>query len=579
MKRNVLLNALLCFSLVLALTAGLTGSASAQSYYFKVDSLKVDVIIQQNGTMSIDYTYVFTNTASGAAIEYVDIGTPTTQYTLSKITADINGKAISHIKKSSQISVGIEVGLGSNAIQPGKKGIVHVNIGEVKSVLFKYTGTDRPDYVSFNFMPNYFGSQYVTGSTDMTLTIRYPQGIQESEPVFYAPQGWPSGDVSPEVGVDENDRVYYTWHSASASSSGQYTFGGAFPARYVPADAVLEKPDAALFTSNDNSSFSFDFETLFGMGCCAIFPLFMIWSVYESVVGSRKRRMQYLPPKISVEGHGIKRGLTAVQAAVIMEQPVEKIFTMILFGVIKKNAVSVTTREPLTIEALVPMPTGLYPYETEFIQAMTTLDPKERKTALQKVFVGLISTTTEQMKGFSLKETVAYYKDIQARAWAQVESAGTPEVKSQKFDETLEWTMLDKNFDDRTRTVFTGGPVFIPTWWGRYDPVYRHSHPAPIMSYGPGASSSSSGSAGGGSFAMPNLPGSDFAAGVVNGITGFSAGVLGGDPGAFTSGITNVTNPIPVTRSSGRSGGGGGRSCACACACAGCACACAGGGR
>ena len=64
--------------------------------------------------------------------------------------------------------------------------------------------------------------------------------------------------------------------------------------------------------------------------------------------------MQYLPPKISIEGHGIKRGLTAVEAAIVMEQPMDKVLTMILFGVIKKSAASVKSREPLDVEVTEP---------------------------------------------------------------------------------------------------------------------------------------------------------------------------------------------------------------------------------
>jgi len=30
------------------------------------------------------------------------------------------------------------------------------------------------------------------------------------------------------------------------------------------------------------------------------------------------------PPKISIEGHGIKRGLTAVEAAILMEEPLDR---------------------------------------------------------------------------------------------------------------------------------------------------------------------------------------------------------------------------------------------------------------
>jgi len=54
------------------------------------------------------------------------------------------------------------------------------------------------------------------------------------------------------------------------------------------------------------------------------------------------------------------------------------------------------------------------------------------------------------------------------QAWAQVEAAQTPEVKSQAIDQNLEWTMLDHNYDQRSQRVFTG-PIFLPIWWGGYD--------------------------------------------------------------------------------------------------------------
>ena len=134
--------------------------------------------------------------------------------------------------------------------------------------------------------------------------------------------------------------------------------------------------------------------------------------------------------------------------------------------------------------------------------------------------------------------------------------------------------MLDKEYDDRTREVFRTGPVFIPTWWGRYDPTFNR----PSVASGP-AAPSQSGMPSGGQISLPTLPGGSFAASVVTGVQSFSSGVIGNITD-FTSSITNKTNPIPVSSpsrsSGGRSGGGG---CACACACAGCACACAGGGR
>ena len=180
------------------------------------------------------------------------------------------------------------------------------------------------------------------------------------------------------------------------------------------------------------------------------------------------------------------------------------------------------------------------------------------------------------MKGFSRRESRNYYKKITEAAWTQVEEADTPEVKSQTYDKVMEWTMLDNDYDDRTRRVFRTGPVFLPVWWHRYSPSPSVSSSGPAKVGMPTSRPTPGG------ISMPTLPGSDFAGSIVTGAQDFATGVIG-SVGAFTSGVTNKTNPIPKTSSSGgRSGGGfssGGSSCACACACAGCACACAGGGR
>jgi hypothetical protein len=249
-----------------------------------------------------------------------------------------------------------------------------------------------------------------------------------------------------------------------------------------------------------------------------------------------------------------------------MGEPLEIAMTMVLFGIIKKEAAEVVTRDPLQLKVADPLPEGLREYEKEFLAAFKESKEAARRKELQTMTVNLVKSVGEKMKGFSRKETLEYYKAINEKAWAQIAAAGTPEMQSQMFEEALEWTMLDKNYTDRARRTFTG-PIFIPTWWGRYDPVYRGSS----MPSGSGAAPVSMG----GSSGRASLPGADFAASVVVGTQNFASKVLGGN---FTEGVTKVTNPAPISTSSGgRSSGGSG--CACACACAGCACACAGGGR
>jgi hypothetical protein len=261
-----------------------------------------------------------------------------------------------------------------------------------------------------------------------------------------------------------------------------------------------------------------------------------------------------------------------------MEQPMDKVLTMILFGTIKKDVARITSRDPLKIETRQPLPEGLRSYEVDFLQAFQKDNKRARQNALQETMINLIKSVSQKMKGFSHKETVAYYRDIMEKSWKQVEAADTPEVKSQKFDENMEWTMLDRDYDRRTRDVFRTGPVFVPMWWGRYDPTYgRGAAPTP----GPAKTAAPIGgpAPAGGGRSLPTLPGGEFAASMVGGIQNFSSNVVG-NISDFTGKITGQTNPPPKPPASrGFKGGGGGGGCACACACAGCACACAGGGR
>ena len=300
---------------------------------------------------------------------------------------------------------------------------------------------------------------------------------------------------------------------------------------------------------------------------CGGLVWFFVFCGWVEATRAGKRKLQYLRRKISMEGHGIKRGRTGIEAAILLEQPLDKVMTMILFAVIKKGAAQVATRDPLELSIAATLPDDLRPYEQQFLAAFGEKDKNKRRNMLQDMTVDLVKSVQQKMKGFSRRETIAYYKDIMNKAWAQVEAADTPEVKSETYDKVMEWTMLDKDYDQRTREVFHSGPVFVPIWWGRYDPGFGGGTAAPASMPG-----------GGGGVSLPHLPGSDFAASMVNGVQNFSSSVIG-NVTDFPSLVTNKTNPAPVSPSSGggRSCGGGG--CACACACAGCACACAGGGR
>src|SRR5271157_115291 len=560
MKRRLAL--LLAFLLLIA-SATNAAAQSSSSYLFSVPKESVNVYWNADGTESLDYVFNFVNQPSAHPIDFVDVGMPNSNFDVSTVTADVGGQSVDVSQSDYQGSgSGFSIVMGSQTIQPGASGSVHVVVGSITGVL--YPDTSDNTYASGDFAPTYFGSQYVSGNTDMTMAFHLPPGVKTTEGRWHsAPSDFPS---QPQTALDSQGRVTYTWESPTANASSQYTFGASFPKSYVPDSAIVQ---TSIFDSLAGL-----FSGLSGLSTSALpfccFAFFFIGLPILSAIQGQRRKLQYIPPRIGIEGHGIKRGLTAVEAAILMDEPLDKVMTMILFGVIKKGAAEVTTRDPLELSFAQTQPANLNQYEIDFLKAFGQKDLSLRRRALQDMTVALVKSVSEKMKGFSRKETQDYYKNIMEQAWAQVESAQTPEIKGQAIDQNLEWTMLDHDYNSRSQRVFTG-PIFLPIWWGGYDPMYR-SAPMASTTAVPASMSVPSGGR------SSSLPGATFAASVVGGVQTFSSKVIG-NLSSFTSGVSNVTNPPPPPSTSSYRGGGGHGGCACACACAGCACACAGGGR
>lgn len=579
---------LVAFGLMLVLLAILPATPSnAQTYRFSLPTYEVEAYIEADGSLTLRYYMVFQNDPSASPIDFVDLGLPYANYNLGAIEATIDGQPMPEINDSAYVH-GAELALKNLAIQPGAQGTVIATVPGITDILFPYDQADRENYINFQFTPNFFDSSNDRSqNTEYRMTIILPPAVGADQGVYYNPRNWPGEDIS-ESALTQDNRVYYSWFTNNANVHTEYEFGAAFPASAIPAGVVADPDDYEEYTpTGDVSGFGGFFVNLLRSLPCIIGVLFFLGvGIFSRKVSQKQtsaRKLQYFPPKLAVDGKGIRRGLTAVEAGILLEEPLDKILTMVLFGLLKKEAITVLEKEPLSIKANEPLPEGLYEYETNFIKAFSETGKDKQRRSLQAMLIQLVDVVQDKMKGFSPTETKDYYTDITRRAWLAVEGAQTPEIKSAQFDHTLEWTMLDDQFNNRTQQTFVNTPVFVPRWWHLYNPGFSAS---PAVGGSSGLASPVASVSGGGgskpSISMPNIPGSDFAASIINGATAVSAGVVG-DLTGFTGAVTNRTNPIPVSRpssgSSGFRGGGGGHSCACACACAGCACACAGGGR
>jgi hypothetical protein len=581
--------------LVILAVVFLAAPAVAQ-YSFELPRMEATVAVNRDGTCDLYYAITFVNLSWAQPIDIVDIGMPRDTYDLETAAAWITPPVaadsldyrdpdavhaytqscttqdtlipLSGIYTSEYVDPGVEVHLDPYIYE----GELATLVFQIKLYHLVYPDSEKEDYASVEFAPTWYGSEYVQGTEDLTLKIVFPPGVTPEETVYHRRKF----DFTGALGEGENQQLVFVWHDPAAPTGSQLeNVGVSFPRKYLDEDAVYEPSAIEEFFKGVWGFIVGIFNTL---GWCLVPIAFFVLSALFSFAGRRRRRLKYLPPTASVEGVGIKRGLTAVEAGIVLELKLDRVLNLIIFGLLKKGRLEVTGRDPLRLKALPAAqslgadagPAKLRPYEVEFLAAIDDVGSLKR-AEVRKAFINLINAVNKKMKGFSRRETRDYYRSIIAKAWKQVEEAGDDNLKLENWDRDLEWVMMDEDFDDRTRRVFDDVVVvYTPHWWGRY---YGGGYAGAPSAGGTG------GTPGGAPDRLPTLPGSRFANEVTEGATGFAGSILG-DVGSFTGGVTSVTNPVPVSTSSGRwSGGGGGGGCACACACAGCACACAGGGR
>ncbi|MHB8900204.1 MAG: hypothetical protein ACYC6Y_15755 [Thermoguttaceae bacterium] len=602
------------------------GSPSAgQDYAFAVPELQMHALIQPDASARLIYDISFENLAGAHPIDIVDIGVPHENYSLDHVRASIGGRQLSDFRPSQYVHPGFEVHLGAGTIEPGRSGTLHVEFVMPDMV---YQDTTRHDLASFRVTPTWFGSQYVQGLTAIQIAVHLPKEIGRDEILH---QGEPFTRV-----VETADGFSAVWQLEGQRLDGPHMVAISFPkralarvvqvtrwqllvrwfsqsreARVVAAIAALILGGAAYFRFTGGTGFV-PFLVV-AVACALWFYLrpaahLLALPVLAALVGVnehflRKRKSRYLPAIAEVEGGGIKRGLTAPEAAVLLELPVARVVGLVVFGLLKKGALRQVGADPLLVElhedfrqgaeaaeqkdlarhyrsAARKLGTVVHAYETGFL---FLLDNNRGKPVAALNFAAplrlLVRNTAAKMKAFDLSDTRDYYRSIVQRAVNQAGTVGD----LQQIDRQFEWILLD----GRSRSVLDS-TRYSPSWYRPADHVDARSgpstaappaaaHAGPTAGVGPTAGSTS----------LRDVTGS-FAGWTENTMGAFASSV---SPGSLNlaqakagfmdlSGIDRVTGEFfEALAESGGKGGGGGGGGGCACAGCACACACAGGGR
>lgn len=594
------------------------GSVSAQNYQFSIPSLLMEVYIQPDGSAHIIYDITFENSPAGEPIRVIDIGTPDENYDISNMDASIDGSPLGDIRVSEYIDTGVEIHLGDRPVSAGESATLHFEFTMPDMV---YQDTSDPDYASFRIRPTGFDPSLLSGTTDIWIVVHTLPGIDQSELLY---QTIPFSNK-----INFEDHAVASWRWEQGNADQEYLVGLSFPKRGMTSVIKQSTLDLAVEWLEDNQ----DARVILGaitvilaavaflrftggtgyvllviVGGVMVFLLatnpasqFILLPLAIAAVAIvefflSRRKMRYFPAVVQVEGGGIKRGLTAPEAGVILELPLNKILMLIIFGLLEKGIVRQTDDDPLSVEVTpeyksldladdernahrlkVAQNLGIVvrQYEHKFIERLEKKPGKAvHEIDFSSPMKALIEHTASRMKGFDLSDTQDYYKSIIKKALDKAKRIGDIPERERFLDKNLQWILMD----DAYPTVFAA-----PRY--HYRPVWiRPFH--------------SSDRIGGSSVPRAPISGRTSFTDVAASFTGWTQKTMGrlADSiapkalqiktvgGAINlSGVDRVTGDVfkalAESSSSGGGGSGGGGGCACACAGCACACACAGGGR
>jgi len=487
-----------------------------------------------NGDGSIDIKYNITLTyLSGSPQGIVTVGMPKGGFRIDYVK-DLSNASLQYEDVSKDNFYGIDVYLKGPIIldRPNTFFVYAVVSGMI------YPDETNPGNVGMLFYPTTF--QGASGSiADLRVAITLPQGVKNTEVKY------PPGTPFDNVFMDGNNLVVY-WERKGWPPTQPFTAGVSLPDKYVSLGPSVW------------------FYVAIGAVVLAALALAI-------VALARLRKAGYEKPRISVETLGVARGLTAVEAGVVLGLKPVRVLTMILFSLLLKRIVMVTTTDPLIklkkLErpAEEPSPTLRY-YEIDYLKAIEP-DGSIDEMVLARTYLGLTDTVNRKLRGYSREDTINYYRSVVNKAWTQVTQAGTPELKGDALDQNIEWLLADEKFDDRFKIAFPPDIIIYPRpgWWWYWGGPYL---PPGQLRVPPTTSTE----------AKP-IPGQDFANNVVRSLEKASNNIV-----KNVQDFTNRLIPAQATGASERpvrersSCVCACHACACACACVSCACACAGGG-
>jgi hypothetical protein len=554
MVKSILTRRVILCCLLITLSSGLLYVAGAQSLVYHLEHEWVKIWINQDGT--IDLLYDIRISCDQGDLGWVEIGQPNGDFQIGEASDEYNN-TLSASDASQQNDYKVRVYLNQR-INAGEsvRFTVLTNVGQMI-----WEDTTNPGNVGMQFIPSWVPVTI----ENLRLQIVTPKGVSNDNLKTIPGIEWDNATY-------EQDRFAVYWERSNLAPNQKYTFGVSFPQEFV-----------------DHYEVQPTFWQTFG-------PWILVLAVVSAVIGIMAvafRKKPYRQPVVKMEVLGVKRGLTAVEASCLLELEPKMIVTAILYGLLKKRVVWVTSTDPaVTLEILAPYKgksrvklrtpradksahMQLRYYEIDLLDALKadgTLD--EEKLARTIQFLGY--TVEEKLRGYCRRDTVNYYRKVVEKAWNQVDQAGTSKLASEAYNEQLLWLLLDPEYNIKTRERFATRSFEPTPFWFWYWYGYKHYYPNPT--YKPNTTTPTAAGK------PPIIPGVEFANNIATAVETTSANIVA-NLAKFADSLVSTLSPARQPRTTSHKPAHHRVSCvcacaacACACACVSCACACAGGG-
>jgi hypothetical protein len=510
---------------------------------YEIDNESVKIWINHDGTIDLFYNITVT-LVSGENITFVNVGQPNNDFTIGNAT-DQFGNALSATDASEGTDYKVRVTLRTPLTAGHSIWFTLItNVGHMV-----YEDAQNPGNVGTQFIPTW----WPVVVRDLRVAVVLPFNVNVS--MVKTSVDWNNTFFEPD------GRLAVYWERFNLAANQKYSFGVSFPQEYVQ-NYVKQPTGVEAFLQQ--------------YGPLLLLLVVFIVGLILLIIIVKKRA--YFMPRIGMETLGLRRGLTAVEAAYLLGASPDRLVTMMLYSLLQKRAVWVEGVTP-SIRLKVMLPDDDKPssaegslryYEIDFLRAIGKNGRLDEEKLAGTVMM-LRDSTEEKMRGYRRQDTVDYYRSIVGKAWEQVERADTSELASKAYDEQLLWLMLDPNHKQLTEATFSTrpfepNPLWLWYWYGytyyQPHPTYKPSIEAPAQAAKP-----------------PAIPGADFANNIATSIEKTSNNFV-----VSIEKFANAILPMPDAGASHEPAQSDANcvcacaTCACACACVSCACACAGGG-